>query len=194
MAQPELSFTRRRFLKGSFIGVGFGVGIVASSTLCVRHFWSSGSKRPLLGLERLSQSEARTLLALFLTILGPSFQGDIKSLILFVDGFTKNLPNKSFWELRGAFFLMEHLVPLLQGHISRFSELGEIKQIEVLHSLENGQPLLRPLFKGLKELCYFAYYVSPASWSAIGYAGPQVTQNVAPVPDPYVRLIAPRVS
>jgi len=70
---------------------------------------------------------------------------------------------------------VEHVAPLREGLVTRFSRLAPPEQDRVLAATEaSSSDLLRAGFDGLKSLCMMGYYRDARAWSLVGYDGPLV--------------------
>ncbi len=75
--------------------------------------------------------------------------------------------------LSAALFLIEWGSPLASGRIARFSQLGPDERATCIDALYRSRiGLLRDVYAGLKQLCFFTFYAIDASWPAVGYDGP----------------------
>jgi hypothetical protein len=93
----------------------------------------------------------------------------------FADGYLSDLPQADRRDLIRLLTYVEHVAPLLEGRLRRFSQLPAEVQDRVLRGLESsGSDLLRAGFQALKALSFMALYRREQSWSSLGYAGPVV--------------------
>jgi hypothetical protein len=77
--------------------------------------------------------------------------------------------------LSAALLLVEWGSPLASGRVARFSRLGPDERAACIHALCRSRVgLLREVYAGLKQLCFFTFYAIDATWPAVGYDGPWV--------------------
>ncbi len=162
-----MGIDRRRFIGWLTAGVvagGVGIGLVRSSGY---HLPGRVANK----LKTLSPWQYIVVDAFGARVLAPE-HADVAG---FADDFIVGLAAEDRDNLLRFVAYVEHIAPLREGHISRFSNLGSIAQDQVLGSLEQSNvDLLRAGFQALKALAMMAYYKQPASWKAIGYSGPVV--------------------
>lgn len=93
------------------------------------------------------------------------------------------LAGESVAVLRGlsaALLLIEWGSPLASGRVARFSRLGADERAACIDALCRSRiDLLREVYAGLKQLCFFTFYAIDASWPAVGYDGPWVAAKPA---------------
>jgi hypothetical protein len=93
------------------------------------------------------------------------------------------LAEESVAVLRGlstALLLIEWGSPLASGRIARFSRLGQGERAACIDALCRSRVgLLREVYAGVKQLCFFTFYAVDASWSAVGYDGPWIGRQGA---------------
>ncbi len=93
----------------------------------------------------------------------------------FVDGYLSALPEADRRDLIRLLTYVEHVAPLLEGRLRRFSQLPAEAQDRVLRGLESSSSdLLRAGFQALKALAFMALYRREDIWPSLGYAGPVV--------------------
>jgi hypothetical protein len=93
----------------------------------------------------------------------------------FVDGYLSDLPPTDRRDLIRVLTYIEHVAPLLEGRLRRFSQLSAEVQDRVLRGVESSSSdLLRAGFQALKALAFMALYRREESWPSLGYAGPVV--------------------
>lgn len=93
----------------------------------------------------------------------------------FADAYVAELPAEDRRDLQRFLAYVEHLAPLAQGYLRRFTSLSAVAQDEVLAALESSSIAdLCAGFQALKSLALMDYYRRPASWSKIGYGGPVI--------------------
>ena len=77
--------------------------------------------------------------------------------------------------LSAALLLVEWGSPLASGRVARFSRLGSDDRAACIEALCRSRiGLLREVYAGLKQLCFFTFYAIDATWPAVGYDGPWV--------------------
>jgi len=77
--------------------------------------------------------------------------------------------------LSAALLLVEWGSPLASGRVARFSRLGPDERAACIDALCRSRVgLLREVYAGLKQLCFFTFYAIDATWPAVGYDGPWV--------------------
>ena len=75
--------------------------------------------------------------------------------------------------LSSALLLVEWGSPLANGRVARFSRLGPDERAACIDALcQSRIGLLRDVYAGLKQLCFFSFYAIDAVWPAVGYDGP----------------------
>jgi D-cysteine desulfhydrase len=74
-------------------------------------------------------------------------------------------------EAHGMFALIEHGT-LLGGRLPRFTNLAPDARERFLSGLEARGGLFALAYRGLRDLCMFAFYAQESTWPAIGYGGP----------------------
>jgi hypothetical protein len=91
------------------------------------------------------------------------------------------LAGESAGVLRGlsaALLLIEWGSPLVSGRVARFSRLGPDERAACIDALCHSRiGLLRDVYAGLKQLCFFTFYAIDAVWPAVGYDGPWVDRK-----------------
>jgi hypothetical protein len=93
----------------------------------------------------------------------------------FVDGYLGDLPQEDRGQLLRLLTYVEHVAPLLEGRLRRFTQLPAAAQDGVLGRLESSSSdLLRAGFQALKALSFMSLYRRDESWQRIGYSGPMV--------------------
>jgi hypothetical protein len=98
----------------------------------------------------------------------------------FVDAHIATMRPKMRKDLLGFFGLVEHVLPLSSGYVSRFTQLPADAQDDVLRALEaSNRDLLRGAFQGVKSLVFMGYYRDPRTWTVLGYEGPWVAKGRA---------------
>lgn len=96
----------------------------------------------------------------------------------FVDRFAAELHPADQRDLGRLLLLVEHVLPLLGGHVDRFTRLDGTAQDRVLGAMmRSSVGLFRGGFDVLKSLCVMAYFRDDRTWSAIGYGGPWVSRR-----------------
>lgn len=80
--------------------------------------------------------------------------------------------------LSSALLLIEWGSPLVCGRVARFSRLGPDERAACIDALCHSRiGVLRDVYAGLKQLCFFTFYAIDAVWPAVGYDGPWVGRN-----------------
>ncbi|MGK5083889.1 twin-arginine translocation signal domain-containing protein [Bdellovibrionota bacterium FG-1] len=157
-------FSRRSFLRWTaVVGVGATLGW---------RFLAPSRGPELRGLKHLSPNEARILAAVYSVITGDDVQVSVESATRSMDGFMTHLCARDRRELRAALHLVEQTPLLFHGFLSRFTALNPKDQAHCLDGWRLGAAWRRPVFVGLKDLSYLAFYTRSTNWASIGYAGP----------------------
>ncbi|MGZ3416660.1 MAG: gluconate 2-dehydrogenase subunit 3 family protein [Polyangiales bacterium] len=95
----------------------------------------------------------------------------------FVDAYAAAAEPAVRSDLLAAIGAIEHVFPLLYGHVHRFTALSPSAQDQVLASMErSSSSLIRGAFNGLKACLMMGYWRDPRTWGAIGYDGPRVNR------------------
>lgn len=82
--------------------------------------------------------------------------------------------------LSSALLLIEWGSPLVSGRVARFSRLGPDERAACIDALCHSRiGLLRDVYAGLKQLCFFTFYAIDAVWPALGYDGPWIDRKKA---------------
>ena len=82
--------------------------------------------------------------------------------------------------LSAALLLIEWGSPLASGRVARFSQLGPDERAACIDALCRSRiGLLRDVYAGLKQLCFFSFYAIDATWPAVGYDGPWIAKPSA---------------
>jgi hypothetical protein len=173
MAIPE--FSRRVFLRRSLHVAGALALVPGLSVGCA----PGDVARAPTDLRVLDPGEWSLLGALADTLIprGGAFELGARDLDLAtrIDAF---LAGESFDVLRGlsaALLLIEWTSPLASGRVARFSRLGPDERAACIDALCRSRiGLLREVYAGVKQLCFFTFYAIDASWPAVGYDGPWV--------------------
>jgi len=77
--------------------------------------------------------------------------------------------------LSAALLFVEWGSPLVCGRVARFSRLGPDERAASIDALRHSRiGLLRDVYAGLKQLCFFTFYAIDAVWPALGYDGPWI--------------------
>jgi hypothetical protein len=77
-----------------------------------------------------------------------------------------------------ALRLVEWGSPPVSGRAARFSRLGPDDRAACIEALCHSRiGLLRDVYFGLKQLCFFTFYAVDAVWPALGYDGPWVDRK-----------------
>jgi hypothetical protein len=98
----------------------------------------------------------------------------------FIDKYIASMRPKLKKDLLAFLGLLEQVLPLSSGHVSRFTQLDEEAQDDVLRKLEASESeMLRGGFQGMKSLVFMGYYRDPRTWAVLGYEGPWVTRKEA---------------
>jgi hypothetical protein len=93
----------------------------------------------------------------------------------FVDQWTARLPENVRRDLGRFLAYVEHISPIADGFVTRFTRLAAEEQDRVLASIErSSSDLLRAGFDGLRSLVFLGYYRDPRTWRIVGYDGPLV--------------------
>jgi hypothetical protein len=93
----------------------------------------------------------------------------------FVDGWLPRMRAPVRRDFGRFLAYVEHLAPLREGFVTRFSRLAPAEQDRVLSAIEaSSSDLLRAGFDGLKSLCLMGYYRDARAWGIVGYDGPRV--------------------
>lgn len=176
MAIPELS--RRLFLRRSLHAVS-ALAVVPGLTLgCA----------PVAGVRapddlRVLDAAAWTMLGVVADTLiprGGAFEvGAIDvDLATRADAFLAGESDAVLRGLSAALLVVEWGSPLLSGRVARFSELGGDARHACIEALLHSRVgLLREVYAGLKQLCFFTFYAIDATWPAVGYDGPWVERK-----------------
>jgi hypothetical protein len=80
--------------------------------------------------------------------------------------------------------LLENALPglLLRGSATPFTAMTIDEQDRALIAWRDSPlALLRGAYHALRKLCLGAHYATPAAWADLGYAGPMLAKDVAPV-------------
>lgn len=93
-----------------------------------------------------------------------------------VDAFLASLPDPARLEIHALFVLIEHAAGLTR--FTRLPAADRLRFIEELDALGPGHLAA----KGLRDLVMLGYYTDPGAWAAIGYEGPWVSADRAPIP------------
>lgn len=97
----------------------------------------------------------------------------------FIDGYLAGMSRSMRRDLSRMLQYVEHLAPLSEGYLHRFTALSPEDQDQVLRGIESSRlDLLRAGFNGLKSLVMMGYYRDPRSWSVLSYRGPLVVRPV----------------
>lgn len=122
-------------------------------------------------LENVSPWEGLVLAAFAARVLPAGATFDLR----FVDRYLTTLHPTDQRDIGGLVAYLEHLAPVGDGHLRRFTNLPSAEQDEVLEGLEASRiDLFRAGFQGLRAMVFMSYYRSAAAWRAIGYDGPVV--------------------
>ena len=173
MAIPELS--RRVFLRRSLHVAGALTLVPGLSIGCA----PGDVARAPRDLRVLDPGEWALLGALADTLIphGGAFELGARDVDLAarIDAF---IAGESVAVLRGlsaALLLVEWGSPLASGRVARFSRLGSDDRAACIEALCRSRiGLLREVYAGLKQLCFFTFYAIDATWPAVGYDGPWV--------------------
>jgi hypothetical protein len=93
----------------------------------------------------------------------------------FADSYIAELPAEDRRDLQRFLAYVEHLAPLAEGYLRRFTSLSPAAQDEVLSALESSSIAdLCAGFQALKSLALMDYYRRPANWPKLGYGGPLI--------------------
>lgn len=83
-------------------------------------------------------------------------------------------------DLKAALLVVEHAPPLL-GFAGRFSSLSvEARQDCLRAMLASDRDVLVQVVVAFKQMAHLFFYAVPATWGAIGYDGPWVTEEKPP--------------
>ena len=157
--------SRRAILLGSGIGVLAGAAAVVGIRVSGYDVPSSVSDQ----LESLSPWQGVVLSSFAARVLPAGAPFDLA----FVDRYLTTLHPTDERDIGGLMAYLEHLAPVGDGHIRRFTNLPPAEQDEVLEGLEASRvDLLRAGFQGLRAMVFMSYYRTPAAWRVIGYDGP----------------------
>lgn len=181
-AHPSFDRSRRRFLRWS----AAGAFAVTMGWRLIRD--AEGPALP--GLERLTENEGRILAAVYATITAVTDQARIQDAVHRMDAFLGHLGRWDRLELRAALQLVEQSPLVFHGLAPRFTSLSLENRARCLEGFRNGARWRKPVFSGLKELCYLVHYTDPASWDEIGYSGPLVPRAPRARLDRYEALLA----
>lgn len=166
-------FSRRRFLKLTLLGVGGTVAVVAGvGGYLTRTNQYRERYRKLLSLEGHLADIAHTLAEAcvpdrpgFPSIEQAEVVNRLDEEMYFVsDGISG--------DLKAALYLME-MLPLVNGHASRFSRLTTAERRRFLTVASDTQDdTVRAVIANLSSTMRWYYYGHPSTWKAIGYDGP----------------------
>jgi hypothetical protein len=132
-------------------------------------------------LRTLTAKEALIVAAVAARILRSDHRDDPSAAdvdaALFIDGIAARLAERNLRDLRRLLHVVEHVLPVWEGHFSRFTRLAGAEQDAVLRAMMTSEvTVLRGAFDSLKCLCVMAYYRDPRTWARIGYDGPLVAR------------------
>lgn len=166
--------SRRRFLLASVATAAALVGCEADSPRDVQVAAALDGDAGMYALLVFSATQARTLQAFAEAVL-PAAQGwpsvaEVEMLrrfdeeLFFVDEAIRQ-------DVAAALDVLEWL-PLVRGHLSRFSELPVARRAGVIEGMMTSRlEILQAIANNLKVVCQFFYYAHPATWPSIGYEG-----------------------
>lgn len=162
--------TRRNFIKGS---------IIANVFLWSSGFLIQGCKKKSTGeFKFLSDTESSTLNQFAQRVLPPG--GDIPlsaedaRVVRKIDE-ALSIEDKDIQKQFSAALFIFEFAPLLSLKFSRFSNLSEDDQIQVMKDWSESRWLIkRTIFNAMKDICMFMFYTTPDVWKFMGYDGPLV--------------------
>lgn len=171
---PKVS--RRRWIR---VGIGGSIALGLGGALAWNVSGYSVDAAIAARLVALSPKEYRVVEALASRMVRPDADDlptpEELEVAIAIDDLVARLDPANRADLRRLLHLLEHALPLLSGHVSRFTRLDGQARDHVLRAMsESGTLLLRGGFAALKSLCAMAYWSSPRTWGAIGYDGPLV--------------------
>ncbi|MDF1562176.1 MAG: pyridoxal-phosphate dependent enzyme [Deltaproteobacteria bacterium] len=154
---------RRRFLVTAGVGAA---GLLGAGRLACT------GRRPGFGDGSLTAREATIFAAAVQALLPPApIEELVDRIVAAADAYVATFPQGRRLEVHGMLFAVEQ-APLLEGHLSRFSELPLPEASAYLAALRARPDLLGDAGRGLRDLCLLATYTRPEIWEAIGYTGP----------------------
>ncbi len=106
-----------------------------------------------------------------------------------VDRYLTGMPTPMLREIHALFELIEQGT-VLDGRLSRLTELPPRARRRFLHRLLALGAPLADAARGLRDLCVLGWYQDPRTWEALGYAGPWVPPGGTGT-DAYSGLVAP---
>ncbi|MDQ3033898.1 MAG: gluconate 2-dehydrogenase subunit 3 family protein [Myxococcota bacterium] len=170
------TFSRRRWLR---VGIGGSIALGVGGALAWNVSGYSVPARIASRLVALSPKEYLVVEAAASSILRRDADDlptpEELDVALAIDDLVAQLDPANRADLRRLLHLLEHALPMLGGHVTRFTRLDQEGRDDVLRAMsESGTLLLRGGFSALKSLCAMAYFSSPRTWGAIGYDGPLV--------------------
>jgi hypothetical protein len=176
MAIPELS--RRVFLRRSLHTVGTLAAVPGLTLGCA----PAADVRAPDNLHVLDAAEWAMLGVIADTLIprGGAFEVGALDVDLATraDAFLADESDAVLRGLSAALQVVEWGSPLLSGRVARFSEIGSADRHACIEALLHSRVgLLREVYAGLKQLCFFTFYAIDATWLAVGYDGPWVERK-----------------
>ena len=107
-----------------------------------------------------------------------------------VDRYLAGMPAPMLLEIHGLFELMEQGA-VLDGRLSRLTQLDPGARRSFLVRLERIGSLLADAARGVRDLCLLGWYQDARTWGGLGYRGPWVPAGGTGRAGRYAALVAP---
>ncbi len=127
---------------------------------------------------------------LYSTLTGDTNPEAIDSASRWMSQLITDLPKHQYYEAVGGLALLNSLPMFYLISLKAFSHCAVTTRTQTIQRLKVGNPLLRPLYLGFKDLCFLAYYRNQNHWAEIGYDGPIVSSTNREVALKYRQLLA----
>ncbi|MBI2520402.1 MAG: hypothetical protein HYV97_08285 [Bdellovibrio sp.] len=155
------------------------LGVIAGGSACGIKLYGQllEVNEQLVSSRKLSQYEKENLPALYSAMTGETDPQQIKEAVEFFAIFLSKLPLSRRKELNLGLKVLDILPLFFMVSFLPFRKIDLKQQVVFLQKLSQGPAVLYPLFGGLKELMYLAYYRVPQNYQKIEYYGPVAKPN-----------------